>query len=73
MNTWINVDDIYENIEEYNLNRERKIFIVSNEMIADLLSNEKLSPIVTELIIRLRKVNISLVFSTQFFLLCQEY
>ena len=36
-------------------------------MIADLLSNEKLSPIVTELIIRLRKVNISLVFSTQIF------
>ena len=61
------MDDIYENIEEYNLNRERKIFIVSNEMIADLLSNEKLSPIVTELIIRLGKVNISLVFSTQFF------
>ena len=66
------MDDIYENIEEYNLNRKRKIFIVSNDMIADLLSNEKLSPIVTELIIRLRKVNISLVFSTRLFFCCAK-
>ena len=41
-------------------------------MIADLLSNEKLSPIVTELIIRLRKVNISLVFSTRLFFCCAK-
>ena len=36
-------------------------------MIADMLSNKKLNPIVTELFIRERKLNISLVFITQFF------
>ena len=39
--------------------------IVSNDMIADMLSNKKLNPIVTELFIRGRKLNISLVFITQ--------
>ena len=34
-------------------------------MIADTLSNEKLNPVVTELIIRGRKLNISFVFITQ--------
>ena len=45
--------------------RKRKILIVSNDMIADMLSNKKLNPIVTELFIRGRKLNISLVFITQ--------
>ena len=45
--------------------KERKILIVSNDMIADMLSNKKLNPIVTELFIRGRKLNISLVFITQ--------
>ena len=34
-------DDIYENIEEYNLNNERKKLIVFNNMIADMLRNKK--------------------------------
>ena len=59
------IDDIYENIEEYNLNKERKILIVFDDMIADMLNNKKLNPIVTELFIRVRKVNISLDFITQ--------
>ena len=37
-------------------------------MIADMLSNKKLNPIVTELFIRGRKLNISLVFITQSYL-----
>ena len=53
------MDDIYKIIEEYSPNKERKILIVFNEMIADMLSNKKLNPIVTELIIRGRKLNIS--------------
>ena len=53
--------DIYENIEEHNLNKENKILIVLDDMIADMVSNKKLSPMVTELFIRGRKVNISLV------------
>ena len=39
---------IYKNIEEYNPNKKRKIFIVFDDVIADMLSNNKLNPIVTE-------------------------
>ena len=59
------MDDIYKNIEEYNSNRKRKILIVFDDMIDNILSNKKLNPIVTELFIRGRKINISLVFITQ--------
>ena len=59
------MDDIYKNIEGYNPNKKRKILIVFDNMIADMLSNKKLNPIVTELFIRDRKLNISLVFITQ--------
>ena len=59
------MDDIYKNIEEYNPNKKCKILIVFDDMIADILSNKKLNPIVTELSIRGRKLNISLVFITQ--------
>ena len=59
------MDDIYENIEEYIINKKRKILIVFDYLIADMLSNKKLNPIVTELFIRGRKLNISLVFITQ--------
>ena len=61
------MDDIYKNIEEYNLNKKRKILIAFDVMIADILSNKKLNPIVTELFIRGRKLNIFLVFITQFY------
>ena len=59
------IDDIYKNIEECNLNKKRKILFVFGDMIADMLSNKKLNPIVTELFIRGRKLNISLVFIMQ--------
>ena len=57
--------DIYKNIENYDPNKKRKILIIFDDMIADLLSNKKLNPIVTELFIRGRKLNISLVFIAQ--------
>ena len=57
--------DIYKKIEEYNLNKKRKILVVFDDIIADILNNKKLNPIVTELFIRGRKLNISLVFITQ--------
>ena len=57
--------DVYKNIEDYNLGRERKILIVFDDMIADMIKNKKLNPIVTELFIRGRKLNISIVFITQ--------
>ena len=59
------MDDIYNNIEEYIPNKKRKILIVFNDMIADMLSKKKRNPIVTKLIIRGKKLSISLVFITQ--------
>ena len=56
--------DIYKNTEEYNPNKKRKILLFFDGMIADMLSNKKLNSIVTELFIRGRKLNISLVFIT---------
>ena len=60
-----NMVDIYKNIEHYNPNKKRKILIVFDDMIADMLSNKTLDVIVTDLFIRGRKLNISLVFITQ--------
>ena len=57
--------DIYKNINNYNPNKENKTLIAFDDMIADMINNKKLNPIVTELIIRGRKLNISLVFITQ--------
>ena len=59
------MDDIYENNEKYNLDKERKILIAFDDMIADMLSSKKVNPIVTELFIRGRKQNICLIFVTQ--------
>ena len=56
---------VYKNIEEYNLGKKRKVLIVFDDMIADTINNKKLNPPVTELFIRDRKVNISVVFITQ--------
>ena len=58
------MDDIYKNIEEYNPNKKCKISIVFDDVIADMLSNKNLNPIVTELFIKGRKLNISRVFIT---------
>ena len=59
------MDDIYKNIEDYNPNKKQKILIVFYCKIADMLSNKKLNPIVTELFIRGRKLNISIIFIIQ--------
>ena len=58
------MDDIYKNIEEYNLNKKSKILIVLDDKTADMIINIKLNPIITEFFIRGRKLNISLVFIT---------
>ena len=49
------MDNIYNNVEEYNLNKKRKIYIVLDDMNVDMLSNKSLNPVVTELFIRCRK------------------
>ena len=57
--------DVYENIDDYNRNRKRKILIVFDDMIADIMSNKEFQAIVKELFVRCRKLNISLAFITQ--------
>ena len=59
------MDNIDQNIEKQNRNKIQKILIIFDDIIADILSNKKLRLIVTELLIRGRKLNISLVFITQ--------
>ena len=62
------MQDVYKNIEQYNIGKKRKILIAFDDMIADVINNEKLNPVVTGLLIRGRKLNISIVFITQSYL-----
>ena len=59
------MQDVYKNIDEYNVDKERKILIFFDDMIADMINNKKLNSIVTELFIRGRELNVSLAFITQ--------
>ena len=59
------IDDVYENIDDYNPSRKRKNLIVFDDIIADIMSNKRIQVIIKELFIWRRKVNISLVFITQ--------
>ena len=52
--------DVCKNIEEFNPGKKRKVLIVCDDMIADMISNKTFNPIVSELYIRSRKLNISL-------------
>ena len=54
--------DVYKDIEEYNLGKKRKLLIAFDDVIADMINNKKLNPIVTEVFIRGRKLHISIVF-----------
>ena len=60
-----NMQGFYRNIEEYNPGKKPKVFIVFDDMIAGTINNKKLNPIVTELFIRGKELNISIVFITQ--------
>ena len=59
------MQDAHKNIDDYNPRKKRKVLIVFDDMIADMINNKKLDSIVTELFIRGRKFNISIVFTTQ--------
>ena len=60
------MQNVYKNIEDYNPDKERNVLIVFEDIIADMINKKKqLNPIVTELFIRGRKLNISIVFITQ--------
>ena len=55
----------YKNIEDYNPDKKRKLLIVFDNVIADMINNKKLNPVVTELFTKDRKLNITIVFITQ--------
>ena len=59
------MNDVYENIDDYNPTRKRKVLIIFDDMIGDIMTNKKFQSIIKELLIRCRKLNISLVFITQ--------
>ena len=59
------MDDLCENIHDYHSSRRRKILIVFDERIADIMTNKKFQAVIKELFIKCRKLNISLAFITQ--------
>ena len=59
------MNDALENINNYNKNRDKKVLIIFDDMIADIMRSEKFNAIVKELFIRCRKLNISIAFITQ--------
>ena len=59
------MDDVFENIDDYNPSKKRKILIVFDDVIADIMTNKKFQAIIKDLLVRYRKLNISLVFITQ--------
>ena len=61
------MQDVYKNIEEYNPRKKCKVLIVFDDLIVDMINSKKLNPIVTELFIRGKKRNISIVFITQLY------
>ena len=59
------MNDVLEDINNYNKKRNKKVLIIFDDMIADIMRSEKFKVIVQELFIRCRKLNISIVFITQ--------
>ena len=59
------MDDGLDDINNYHKNRDKKVLIVFDDMIADIMSSKKFKAIIKELFIRCRKLNISIVFITQ--------
>ena len=61
------MQDVYKNVQKYNIGKKRKILIVFDNVIVDVINNEKLNPIVTERFIKGRKLNTSILFTTQLY------
>ena len=59
------MDDVLDDINNYNKNRDKKVLIVFDDMIADIEYNKKFKRIIKELFYRARKINVSVVFITQ--------
>ena len=59
------MDDVLDHINNYNKNRDKKVLIVFDDMIADIEYNKKFKRIIKELFYRARKINVLIVFITQ--------
>ena len=59
------MQEVYKSIEDYNPDKKTKVLTVFDDMINDMINNKKLNPIVTQLFIRGRNLNISIVFIIQ--------
>ena len=59
------MDDVFKNIDDYNIERKRKILIVFDDVIAEIMNSKNFKSIIKELFIRCRKLNISIAFITQ--------
>ena len=66
------MDDVHNNIDDYNPTRKRKAVIVFDDMITDITTNKKFQAIIKELFIRCRKLNTSIVFITQSYFVPQN-
>ena len=66
------MQDVYQNIEDYNPGKKRKILIVFYDMIADMISNKELNPIVTELFVEVENLIFLLFLSPNLILKCQK-
>ena len=66
------MQDIYKNTKEYNIGKKCKILIVFDDLVANMINNEKLNPVVTELFIKGRKLNIFLFLLHSHTLKCQK-
>ena len=67
------MDDVFTNIDNYNKQRKRKVLIIFDDMIADIMSSKNFKAIIKELFIRCRKLNISIVFITQSYFRTPKY
>ena len=59
------MNDVFSNIDDYNTKRKRRVLIVFDDMIADIMTNKKFESIIKQLFIRCGKLNISIAFITQ--------
>ena len=66
------MDEFSKDIEEYNPSNKRKILILFDDMIADMLSNKKLNPVVNKLFIKGRKLNICSCFYYTILIYCSK-
>ena len=66
------MDDIYKNIEDYNKKRKRKVLMIFDDMVSHVMSDKKAQQVLKDLLIRCRKLNISLCFFNSVLFQCSK-